>query len=630
MWIAKRRSQLELHEVRDPRAATLSPVSTGGFRRHPKWNASKAFEQALYQNIYVYACARARAQDLSSLAIRVGADPDKPRDFDRNHPLYKLLGPAPGGPTMNLSARRLVSWVSMQFDIAGRFALEIAPPATARRDQVPFELWPLVTSRLWPIVSHGGAEWFQSFEYEVNNVRRPLTRDQVLYYWRPKQNEFREPESLLEAASLNVSIAVMQDRYDHAFLINDARPAAVVVHEQFSRKAERNSFRRQFLQTHRGPDNAGKVAFVETSEDGAQPKDSLFIQQLGLSQRDAEFIERYENQIRAICVAMATPLSRLADSSRRTYANAERETKNYWRNAIAPQALEVAEAFNIGLMPLLGDSNNVCWFDTTGIPELEPPRRYAVGDIPDLIAARVITRNEARTGLELPEVDGGDDWDDSNDEPAPAPSARLITRNEARAGLELSAAPVPAPAVVTKRDPVPLWEAIVHNGRQRQTRLSERQTAAIQSRQDSKRGRQAMARDATAAELFDRTFWFEQAEEEFRSVAAMVALATFTYHQEEDAVTDDSVRHWCDQWAARMADYWVRTWMDALNVPIGQDISQMKVDMGDLYVRAMWESCSALVSPGSGFVNSQTLSDALVQLQRGDITGAEALSQLAT
>lgn len=611
MWIVKRASQLS--EVRDPRAATLAPVSGGRFRRQPRWNAAQAFEQTLYQNIYVYACARARAQDLSSLSIRVGADPEKPRDFDKNHPLAKLLGPAPGGPTTNLSARRLISWISMGFDVTGRFALEIAPPGGPRRDGVPFELWPLVSSRLWPISSTSGQEWFSGYEYEVNNVRKPLSKDQVLYYWRPKQDDFREPESLLEAANLNVSIAVMQDRYDHAFLINDARPAAVVVHETFARKAERNSFRRQFLQTHRGPDNAGKVAFVETSEDGASPKDSLFIQQLGLSQRDAEFIERYENQIRAICVSMATPLSRLADSSRRTYANAERETKNYWRNAIAPQALEVAEAFNITLMPLLNDANNVCWFDTTGIPELEPPRRYAVGDIPELISARVITRNEARTGLELPEVDGGDDWDPEEDAPAPPPER---------------SAPTPLAPVVT-RDPAPLLAAISSHGQIREAALADRQMAAIQNRATSKRGRQAANRDATAADLFDRAFWFEQAEAEYRSLAAMVAAVHFAYRDAEEHLVSESVRSWCTMWGARLADYWVKDWMDALQVPVDDDFSDVTVDVGSIHVRAMWESCSALIPNQRSYVNANVLTDTLVEWQSGRITSEQAVAALA-
>lgn len=472
---------------------------------------------------------------------------------------------------MSLSARKLIAWSSIQFDVAGRFAWEIAPPATNRQDGVPFELWPLSSSKLHPIPSVGGGDWFAGFEYEAYARRVQLRRDQVMYYWRPKADDFRDPESLLEASRLNVSIAVMQDKYDYAFLQNDARPASVVVHEAFEEKDERDGFRRQFLDSHRGPENAGKVAFVETTVDGASPADSLLIQSLGLSQRDAEFIERYENQIRAICVAFATPLSRLADSSRRTYANAERETLNYWRNAVKPQAVEVAEAINTSLMPMIGDSSNVCWFDTTGIVELEPPARFAVGDIPELLAARAINRNEARAGMFLPPVDGGDEFEevvadvgDTTD-----PNARSMA------------------GYLEKRDPTRIIGALAEQANEATFLLGERVTRALDGRVNGKRGRQAEAAGALASDLFDPVFWHAEAAATFRQMANSVAVAFDAW----DGRDPQSADTWASKWGDYLADRWVRQFQDSLHVPIKDGQYQLRTGYpiaDGPTIRALW------------------------------------------
>lgn len=641
MKILKRQSEVLAEQAargerRDPMAATINPVAGYSFKRQPKWNADTAITEALYSNIYVYACARARAQDLAALPIRVGADPDKPKDFDPNHPLAKLLGPAPGGPTMNISARRLIAWTLMQYDVTGRFAWEIAAPVRNRRDGVPFELWPLPTGRLTPKASDGGAQWFSGFEFTVDSGRKKnLSNEQVLYYWRPSQDDFREPESLLQAARLNVSIAVMQDRYDYAFILNDARPAAVVVHEAFEVKRERDAFRRQFLESHRGPDNAGKTAFVETSRDGATPKDSLLIQSLGLSQRDAEFIERYENEIRAICVAFATPLSRLADSSRRTYANAERETLNYWRNAVKPAGVELAEAFNIGLMPLLGDSNNVCWFDTTGIPELEPPRRFAVGDIPELVEKGIITQNEGRHGIELPAVPGGDDFRLGNEEDAPAPDPN---EGDAPVGTpESGARVIPLQRQVRSVDDAigPSVTALSSWWGRALEGLAELQRSSLYVRANGKRGRQAETRGDIGS-VYDTDYWSDESASVFDSLITGVYTAAIAACAAEGRPSRSTVNaQWVSKRASAYGQRWVEHTRAALeSVSTVEDLYQFLPEhqpmvVEPLEIEQLIRAAIQDVSSTRDVVSAESAARALVAVHRGEMSPADAIASLA-
>jgi HK97 family phage portal protein len=372
-----------------------------------EWNAEQAIRLAYLSNVYVYACVHAIATDLSALPFRVGADPGKPMDFDVRDPLAQLLGPAPGGPNKNTSPQRLWAWTVAQRLVAGRWAWEI--------ERVPgggvAALWPLAASQFSPIASDGGDEYWKGYEYRVQGGQaRALKLNQVVYDWVPSAGDWRQAESPLQAARLPISVAVSQDRYDVAFLRNDARPAAVVVHEAFEDTAGRDAWRRQFTDSHQGPDNAGKTAFIETTEDGVAPKDALFVQTLGLSQKDAEFIARYENAIRAIVVALGVPMSRLGDSSKRTFSNADQETINYWRNTVKPLFTELADAVNIKLAPQV--SRNVGWFDISGVEALQDTKaltKVQPAPIPVYVRERIISRNEGRAMLGLPPTPGGDD-----------------------------------------------------------------------------------------------------------------------------------------------------------------------------------------------------------------------------
>lgn len=413
-------------EVRDPSAAT-TPIRYQGLdtRMVPEWDAENAIRWGYLANVFVYACIRAIATDLSSLAFRVGADPDKPADYDPKHPLAKLLGPAPGGPNPTVSARRLWAWTVANRIVAGRHAWELETTGAGGKGDI-VGIWPLVTSMLDAIPSRSGTRYFDRFEYGRPEAKKRLRAEQVFYAWRPSLSDWRQPESELQAARLDISVAVMQDRYDHAFLRNDARPAAVIVHEAFAETAERDAFRQQFLAEHRGPDNAGRPAFVEASEDGAEVTKAIAVQVLGLSQTDAKFIERYEAKVRGICVGIGVPLSRLMDASKRTFSNADRETVNYWHSTVLNLALDLADDVNVQLAPRFGD--NVGWFDTSKVPALQAPSRFTPISVGEAYEARIATLNEARREVGLSEVDGGDEF--AGDAEANADAAERVAAAE--------------------------------------------------------------------------------------------------------------------------------------------------------------------------------------------------------
>jgi phage portal protein BeeE len=222
-----------------------------------------------------------------------------------------------------------------------------------------------------------------------------------MYDWIPSQTDIREPESPLQGARYDISILVSQDRYDYAFLRNDARPATVIVHEQFAERDEREAFRQQFLMEHRGPDNAGKPIFVEASPGDEEINRTFHIEQLGLSQKDAMFIPRMEAKIRAVCVALGTPLSILGDASGRTFNNAGQEYRNWWEGTLLPLMDDLSDAVNMRLAPRLGPE--VGWFDTSHVAALKAENKiYALGAAAaTFIENKIFTINEVREAYNL-------------------------------------------------------------------------------------------------------------------------------------------------------------------------------------------------------------------------------------
>ena len=395
-------------EQRDPRGATQATTWTSpGSPMVQEWDAAAAIRWAYIANTYVYRCVDVISTAIAGCPFR-SHPPGDDHAVNLVSPLAQLLGPPPGGPNPSLSPRRLWKWTVAQRLVTGRWAWEkerLSPEATSGR---VVGLWPLPQQLLEPVPSKNGRRYFDSFIYNRNGgvgERVDFTPTQIVYDWVPSQSDIRQAESVLQAARLDISVAVMQDRYDVAFLKNDARPAAVIVHEEFAERSEREAWRSQFLSDYRGVDNAGRPIFVEATAGDEELNRTLHIERLGLSQKDAEFIARYENKIRAICIAFGTPLSILGDSSARSFDNAGQEYRNWWEGTLLPLMAEFEDAVNMQLAPDLG--RDIGSFETSHVAALMRSSKILSlgGAIPQFVAAGIIKENEVRRELDLEDLD---------------------------------------------------------------------------------------------------------------------------------------------------------------------------------------------------------------------------------
>lgn len=533
----------ELVQHRDPTAATanlrfLSP----GMPQVERWNSRQAIERGYLASWVVARCVQIYAEAISGLTFKAGASlPTQPTGTAEERPLSPLgmlLGPAPGGPAPEMSARALWYWTVVQRLVTGKHGWEVEWAGRPARSDV-VSLWPLTSAALRAIPASGRTvQWFDRFEYGREDQPRRLSREQVFYGWDSAPDDYRQPYSMLESASLPISVAVMVGRYQVAFLRNDARPASVVVTQEFGSDDDFESFKRSWLARHRGPDQAGSTAFIEApDDDSGVPGDAskaIHVETLGLSQRDSRMLEAHKAAMQETAAALGVPWSRI-DASGRTFDNAEAEERTWYRERVLPLAVKLSEEVNLSLAPLIG--SEVGWFDLSTVEALKPRPPVDAQGASVLVSSGIATVEEVRPwfGLtaEVPEGLAEPEEEPAELPPAPEPVAEPVA----------AAAPTPSPrATPVGRALSPeeqearrskIWRrndsvAVTLEGQWRRTfeRLFRRQADATLKRLEGTSRAKRWKADVEAGEvraggvedLFDPRFWRDATVEEARAL----------------------------------------------------------------------------------------------------------------
>lgn len=518
----------------------------------PDWNAENAIHSGYLSNIYVHKCVRRIAEDMAALPFHAGPDPSVPHRFNTNAPLAKFLGPPPITPNPEMSARSLWAWSIVQYLVTGKFAWLLERDSSGQ----VVNIWPLMSIYLFPIRSKVPGQYFSGFKYGIpgTTAYSELKVEDVVYCYRPSAYDTKEPESVLEAARINVSVANIIDSFEEAFYRNNAVPAHIVVTPPFAEPEAKRAFQEQWRSEYGGPGNAGKAMFLETAygEDYGDTvptaKDSVFVAQIGTNAEDAQTSSARDSHIQDIAVAFGVPLSVLGDSTHSKFQNADMDERNYWRHTMLPLAAEIADQVNTQLAPLLG--TDIGWFDTSAVASLNPDKTIKPSDPLPHVMANLITRDEARSMYGLgpwTDVDPsnlpvivpaglpgvlaipGIPVTDPEQHPAPAPVPAAKTE---------TTVPVPAPAraleLVTRHAghehlPIPsghltdqtpkkfqvkAWEKLLNDAL---ASLMEEQQAHVLGRMSGRKGR--------TRELYDAAYWLTRTEHLLTPISEAMALA---------------------------------------------------------------------------------------------------------
>ena len=403
-------------ERRDPTAATIDRNYRGlDMPLVPEWDAEQAFRLGIMSNAVAFRCLQVWADTVGSFQLCVGDRPPtrpgaKGSDHQPTARLAQLLGRPTtrvanraSGPNLEMSGRELIMWTVWQRIGAGRNAWELEWDGTPGRSNI-VGLWPIPAALIKPKPSPGGGSYFDGYVVDgANNMPVHLSNDQVFYGWWKGPNDIRQPVAPLQATRYAVTLAVMSDRYNHAFLKNGAVPATVVTTEAFASDDERHAFRRDWEAKYQGPDKAGRTAFHEVGEGEGAVGDAIDIKTLGLAQKDAQFAQSHLQALKEVAWGLGVPWSKI-DSADRTFSNAEAEERSWMLERVVPFLETLTDEINLRLAPMLG--REVCWFDLSGVEALRPKPRFTFSEGIEGWAAGLLLDREVREEFGLdPDVE---------------------------------------------------------------------------------------------------------------------------------------------------------------------------------------------------------------------------------
>jgi HK97 family phage portal protein len=313
------------------------------------------------------------------------------------HPITDLLSnPSPG-----YSGSAFLEAVYAYLLLAGNSYIEAVGPERGE----PRELWPLRPDRMQVIAGRYGMP--EGYRYTVNGLPKdwqsnPLTGEGPILHLK----EFNPLDdwygmSRIEAAAYGIDRHNAASAHNKALLDNGARPSGALVFKPVKLDDGTYSAAPQGmvddaltrLTTDRvGPVNAGKP-FVFSGD--------VAWEEMGTSPKDMDFHEGKLDAARDILAAIGVPAMLLIPGES-TYSNRAEANLEFYERTVIPLAETLVSGLNNWLCPRFGDGLRLK-VDMDGVSALEPRRESRRKSALDLMAAGVISGNEAREMLQYGE-----------------------------------------------------------------------------------------------------------------------------------------------------------------------------------------------------------------------------------
>ena len=196
-------------------------------------------------------------------------------------------------------------------------------------------------------------------------------------------------ESIADEVEIDEYAAKFQKR----FFYNDATPPVVFLMPDATEE-QRNTFLARWNQKHKGVENSHRAAALSGNVD---------VKELGSSDgKNLGFIESRAAIRDAVLEHFGVPREIMGITENSNRATADSAQYIYAKNVLTPRIKMREEAINKQLLPLFGD--NLVWrFD----PVIPYDKDFDKAKALNAYDAGLITKNEARRLLDLPDVEGG-------------------------------------------------------------------------------------------------------------------------------------------------------------------------------------------------------------------------------
>lgn len=374
---------------------------------------------AVWQNPTGYRAVQALAANESRPPIRCGRPGQPPLD---SGPLVRFLDrPAP-----RMSPSRWVGEIARDRSLYGRYCAVFTDPngqviiGRTEADGGGLSQQPAGLRRLNParvLVLADENDVIVGFRYTDRRGRRfYFLPSEVFFHVAPHHSR---PDGWAPARSavLGAQTDDQASRFNLAVLLNDGSPGGLLIVPGLT-AAQFAEAKSMWDEQDDGP---GATRFLGSTRDGQTP---TYVKTAS-SNKDMTYSELRELSQDDVLRAFGVPRAVAADPSGETFANADAARAIFWQQVIVPALAHLADDLTVQVAAHFGDGLTV-WFDLSEIEELAEAKDALAERHVRYVEAGVLTRNEVRAELGLPEY-GTAGAPAGPDLPASAPSPGAVS-----------------------------------------------------------------------------------------------------------------------------------------------------------------------------------------------------------
>lgn len=339
-------------------------------------------EESAMRLAAVNACVRVLAEDVAILPLHLyKRAEDGGKERAKAHPLYTLLRYEPN-PEMDSMAFKQAIMVNLLLEGNGYALREY------RNDGRLKALWPVISSNVEPRRDSLGR-----LHYMINGMRAEA--DEVWHVPGLSFNGIRGMNPI-EYARESIGTALAAETFGAKLFSNGTNIGGIItVQGRLSEEAFERT-KTQFNQMYRGLQNAHGVALLE---DGSK------FEKIGMSSKDAQFLETRKFQRTEIAAMFRVPLHMIGDLEHATFSNIEHQDISYLQRSLTPWLTRIERAAHRQLLSEAEKAEYIVEHETSGFLRGDTLTRYQAYST--AIQAGFLMPNEARVADNRNPAEGG-------------------------------------------------------------------------------------------------------------------------------------------------------------------------------------------------------------------------------
>jgi len=368
--------ELKSPSVELEQRTNFDEIVSSFMRGVPMTGAPVVTERNAYQKqVWVFACVTAIARLVASIPIEI-------RNISSGKPVKEGLVPDLflRRPAIRRSRYELIFTTLAHLELSGN-ALWLMDQSLGD-DQPPFSLKPLNPRRTIPVRRPHSLDVIgYMYMPDPNNdsLKIPLRLDEVIHFKYPNPEDDGWGQSPLEAGMFAVRTDVKAAAYNEKFFDNSAQPGGILLHKRPLTTPQREQIATQFEEEYGGVNQSHRTAVLAGE---------WSYQQVGLNQRDMDYLNQRQFSREQIGAVFGVPGILINDPNRSNYSTASIEMRLFADSNWVPKVKYIEDVMRSQFFRRFAPELEMR-FQTAEAPGLREATSERIGQMIDLNKAGV-------------------------------------------------------------------------------------------------------------------------------------------------------------------------------------------------------------------------------------------------